>query len=90
MQVDVNKLFVFKSLLTRARNVLPLQLKQFEFFTKGDGIKSRLPFKIFSTLYVQTKLFQNPKIAPSNVDVVPKLELNHTTRSDVTVSSISK
>ena len=59
-------------------------------FTKGDGIKSRLPFKIFSTLYVQTKLFQNPKIAPSNVDVVPKLELNHTTRSDVTVSSISK
>ena len=33
---------------------------------------------------------QNFLIAPSNVDVVPKLELNHTTRSDVTVSSISK
>ena len=54
---DVNKLFVSKSLLTTPNNVLPLHFKQ-TFPTmiwifnegKGDGIKSRLPFKIFSTL----------------------------------------
>ena len=55
MQGDVNKLFVFKSLLTTPSNVLPLHLKQtfppiIWIFTEGDGIKSRLPFKIFSTL----------------------------------------
>ena len=54
---DVNKLFVFKSLLTTASNVLPLHLKQtfpptIWIFTEGvgDWIESRLPFKIFSTL----------------------------------------
>ena len=54
---DVNKLFVFKSLLTRPINVLPLHLKQtfppiIWIFTEGEGdeIESRLPFKIFSTL----------------------------------------
>ena len=54
---DVNKLLVFKSLLTTPSNVLPLHLK--ETFPpiiwifhegEGDGIYSRLPFKIFSTL----------------------------------------
>ena len=51
----VNKLF--KSFLTTSSNVLPLHLKQtlssiIGIFTEGegDGIKSRLPFKIFSTL----------------------------------------
>ena len=38
-------------------NVLPLHLKQtfppiMWIFTEGDGIESRLPFKIFSTLYL--------------------------------------
>ena len=54
---DVNKLFVFKSLLTTTSNVLPLHLKQtfspiIWIFTEdeGDGIESRLPFKICSTL----------------------------------------
>ena len=54
---DVNKLFVFKSLLTTPSNVLPLHLKQtfppiIWVFTEGegDGMESRLPFKIFSTL----------------------------------------
>ena len=52
---DVNKLFVFKSFLTMPINVLPLHLKQTFppiIFTEGegDGIESRLPFKIFSTL----------------------------------------
>ena len=49
--------FVFKSSLKTHGNVLPLHLKQtfpciIWIFTKGkgDGIKSRLPFKIFSTL----------------------------------------
>ena len=57
---DVNKLFVFKSLLTTPSNVLPLHLKQtfppiIWIFTKGegDGIESRLSFKIFSTLIFQ-------------------------------------
>ena len=59
---DVNKLFVFKSLLTMPSNVLPLHLKQtfppiIWIFTEGegDGIKSRLPFEIFSTLHYYTK-----------------------------------
>ena len=49
---DVNKLFVFKSLLTTPSNVLPLHLKQtfppiIWIFTEGDRIKSRLPLKYF-------------------------------------------
>ena len=54
---DVNKLFVFISLLTMPSDVLPLHLKQIFLpiiwiFTEGegDGIESRLPFKIFSIL----------------------------------------
>ena len=61
---DVNKLFVFKSLLTTPSNVLPLHLKQtfppiIWIFTEGegDGIKCRLSFKIFSTLNFCTKKF---------------------------------
>ena len=53
----VIKLFVFPSLLTMPNNVLPLHLKQtlptiILIFTggEGDGVESRLPFKIFSTL----------------------------------------
>ena len=54
---DVNKHLKTKSLLTTPRNVLPLNLKQtfppiiwFSTEGEGDGIESRLPFKIFSTL----------------------------------------
>ena len=54
---DVNKLFLFKRLLTTPSNDLPLHLKQpfppiIWIFTEGegDGIESRLPFKIFTTL----------------------------------------
>ena len=54
---DVNKLFVFKSLLTMPSNILLLHLKEtfppiIWIFTEGegDGIKSSLPFKIFSAL----------------------------------------
>ena len=52
---DVNKLYVCKSLLTTPSNVLPLHHKQtfppiIWIFTERDGIESRLPFKIFSTL----------------------------------------
>ena len=53
------QLFVFKSLLTSPSNVLPLHLKQtfppmIWIFTEGegDGIESRLAFKIFSTLWL--------------------------------------
>ena len=59
----VNKLFVFKRLLTTSSNVLPLHLKQtfplvIWIFTEGegDGIESRLPFKIFSTLLINLYL----------------------------------
>ena len=57
MPGNVNKLFVFKSLLTTPSNVLSLHLKEtfppiIWNFTEGvgDGIESRLPFQIFSTL----------------------------------------
>ena len=64
----VNKLFVFKSLLTTPSNVLPLHLKQ-TFLPKiwisnegkGDRIESRLPFKIFCTLSMK---FQNLNMPP--------------------------
>ena len=51
----VSKLLNTKSLLTIPSNVLPLRLKQtfppiIWIFTEGDEIKSRLTFKIFSTL----------------------------------------
>ena len=58
---DVNKNFIFKSLLTMPRNVLPLRLMQTfpELFTEveDDEIESRLPFKIFSTLLIKTNYF---------------------------------
>ena len=54
---DFNNLFIFKSLLTMPSNVLPQHLKQtFPAHNlnitedEGDGIKSRLLFKILSTL----------------------------------------
>ena len=52
--MSTNFLF-FISLLTAPSNVLPLHLKQtfppiIWIFTEGDGIKSRLPFEILSTL----------------------------------------
>ena len=57
---DGNKLFVFKSLLTMPSKVLPLHLKQtfphiISIFTEdvGDGFKSSLPFKMFSTLLMK-------------------------------------
>ena len=62
MLADVNKFFVFKCLLTTPSNVLPFHLKQtfpsiIWIFTEGDGIESRLPFKIFSTLKASTYIF---------------------------------
>ena len=71
---DVKKFFVFKSLMTTPSNVLPLHLKQtfppvIWIFTEGDdGIESRLPFKIFSTL---TKV---PLFSKIFYLVVPKIE----------------
>ena len=61
---DVNILFVFKSLLTTPSNILLLHFKQtfpptIWTFTEveGDGIESRLPFKIFHTLDQSLKLY---------------------------------
>ena len=69
----VNKLFVFKSLLPTPSNVLPLHPKHtfvllIWIFTEdeGDGIKSRLPFKIYSTLPMCNKQIEkNVKINKS-------------------------
>ena len=73
MQGVINKLFVFKSLLTTPSNVSHLHLKQIFppiiwIFTEGkcDIIESRLPFKIFSTL---VKLFF-PKRMPNFGEIV--------------------
>ena len=56
--LGVNKLLKKKSLLTSPSNVLPYYLKEtflpiIWIFTEGegDGIESRPPFKIFSTLH---------------------------------------
>ena len=61
--------FLFSSLLTTPSNVLPLHLKQtfqpiiWIFFEgKGDGIESRLPFEIFSTLLVTNLCFLYSRI----------------------------
>jgi hypothetical protein len=58
--------FFFKSLLTMPSNVLPLHLKQtfllmVWIFTEGegDGIKSRLPFKILSTYSKHVQTYEN-------------------------------
>ena len=69
----VNKILNKKSLLTMPSNVLPLHLKQtFQpiiwIFTEGEGIESRLPFKIFSTLFVS--IFGRPS---SRVETPPIL-----------------
>ena len=60
----VNKLLKTKGLLTMPSNVLALYLKQtflpiIWIFTEGDEIKSRLPFKIFSTLTHKIKSTKN-------------------------------
>ena len=72
---DVNKLFVFKSLLTKPSNALPLHLSQtfppiIWIFTEGDGIESSLPFRIFSTL---TYVLLGPLIIRRNFDSIPRL-----------------
>ena len=61
------EIIVLKSLLTTPNNILPLHLKQslppiIWIFTEGegDGIESRLPFKIFSTLYTRIKNMNAP------------------------------
>ena len=98
MLVDVNKLFVFKSLLTTPSNVLPLHLKQTfppiiwisTEGNKGDGIKSRLPFKIFSTLnfslYLRIKsYFKGYRVLhPCTVVVVACLMLALFSKSSLT------
>ena len=55
----VNKLFLFKSLLTTPSNVLPLHLSYSNVGNTMEGykIKSALPFKIFSTLAVSVIRF---------------------------------
>ena len=59
----VNKLLNTKSLLTMPSNVLPLHLKQTFLLIiwifnegEGDGMESRLPFKIFTTLLLKYQL----------------------------------
>ena len=52
---DVNKLFVFKCVLTAPSKVLLLHLKKCLNF-HGGGIEFRLPFKVFSTLKGQVCL----------------------------------
>ena len=66
---DVNKHFVFKSLLTATSNVLPLHLKQtflpkIWIFIEGkdDRIKFRPPFKVFPTL-IDCKVNSYPGIS---------------------------
>ena len=68
----VNKLLKTKSLLTSPSNVLPLHFKQtfppiIWIFTEGegDGIESRLPFKIFSTLNFFSLWFRKWKSYPT-------------------------
>ena len=74
MLVIVKKLLKTKRLLTSPSNVLPLNLKQtfppmIWIFTEGegDGIKSRLPFKIFSTLLTELKNKPLEKITGSKI-----------------------
>ena len=64
---DVNKLLVFKSLLTTPSNVLPLHLKEtfppiisIFFEGEGDGVKSRLPFEIVFILKSADVLYGRP------------------------------
>ena len=89
---DVNKLFVFKSLLTTPSNVLPLHLKQtfppiIWIFTEGDGdgIESRLPFKIFSTL-PQIKQHLNSEQLSIPFNKLPSWEWLGTRKSPTFVS----
>ena len=72
---DGNELFHFKSLLTTPSNVLPLHLKQtfppmIWIFTEGesDGIESRLPYKIFSTLNDKYIPFRKKEFIKLNVN----------------------
>ena len=60
--VIVNKLLKTRSLLTTPGNFLPFHLKQtfLQCEGEGDGIESRLPFKIISTLI--SILTFNPKL----------------------------
>ena len=67
----------FKSLLTMPSNILPLHLKEtfppiIWIFTEGDGIRSRLPFKIFSTLTMgQKSLFIKDKFVHCSLQMIP-------------------
>ena len=65
---DVNKLFVFKSLLTMSNNLLLIHLKQtFPLIiwifieSEGDGIQFRLPFKKLLSIKLLVKLYISTK-----------------------------
>ena len=72
---DVNILFAFKSLLIKPSNVLPLNLKQtfpsiiwiFNEVHLDDGVETRIPFKIFSTLCSITKVTKNQTTNPEKL-----------------------
>ena len=81
---DINKLFVFKSLLKTPSNVLPLYLKQtflpmIWIFTEceGKGIESRLPFKIFSTLDLSWLVFWLQSSSPISFFLKKKILGDH-------------
>ena len=87
---NVNKLFVFKSLLTTTSNVLPLLLKQtFPHIIwictggEGDGIESRLPFKIFSTLLTKILHFSEYVAPDPSLDEMRKVVCIEKLRPDI-------
>ena len=68
MNIRTEKNIGFPEHCAMPSNALPLHLKQtflpiIWIFTEGDGIKSRLPFKKFSTLMVQET--RSKRISPS-------------------------
>ena len=81
---DVNKLFVFITLLTTLSNILPLHMWHWANFpahnlnfhwrwSEGDVIKSRLPFKIFSPLLeISLILLKYPNFEGVFYDIMSK------------------
>ena len=75
---DVKKLFILKTLVTKPNNFTPQAN-----YIEDDGIESRLPFKIFSTLRMQNVIHyvKEKLLKPRNKTNIKNVDSRHGIKS---------
>ena len=94
---DVNKLFVFKSMLTTPSNVLPLHLKQnyrpiIWILTGGEGdwTKSKLPLYIKNNTFMASRKKLRPTVLGREEDVLIRFDMKACGGSPISKDRVQK